>query len=155
MKQNRLLIPVLTLIMLVACTSDGGHDRPSVKYGGHLTYSTVPTGPFRSARSWIRSLNEQGVPCRFQRKRHPDNAFFKYQDSGSCVFTGGHTLTVWIVKDAHKTFRRRIAYFLKTPSPTSYFYRQNWLVIATKSIPAQAIQTIRELFHARVRQNLG
>lgn len=154
-KRTRLLIPVLALVMLVACTSDGGHDRLSVKYGGNLPYSTVPTGPFRSARSLIRSLNQQGVPCRFQRDRHPDNAFFKYQDSASCAFASGHTLMVWIVKDARKTFRSRIAYFLKTPNPTSYFYRQNWLVIATDSIPAQAVQTIRELFHARARQNLG
>jgi hypothetical protein len=162
-KRTRLLIPVLVLVMLVACTSDGGHDHPSVKLGGPVPYSIVPTGPFRSAGSWIRSLNRQGVPCRLQRNRHPDNAPFRYQDSGSCVFDNGHKLTVWIVRNAEKTYRTGIPNIFKHPLPrgpretgagnlTRYFYRQNWLVIATKSIPAQAIQTIRELFQARVRQ---
>ncbi len=54
-----------------------------------------------------------------------------------------------------KTFRSRIAYFLKTPSPTRYFYRQNWLVMAFHSIPKEAIKTIQESFQARMRQNLG
>jgi hypothetical protein len=158
-------VVVATIVAVVLIAASNHPIRPKAARGiglapltvdsGRQNHSRSLTGSFPTAESWIHSLNQQGIPCRFQRKRHPDNAFFKYQDSGSCAFDSGHTLTVWIVKDAEKTFRKRFASFLKTPSPARYFYRQNWLVMTFQSIPKEAIQTIGESFHAHMRQNLS
>jgi hypothetical protein len=143
-KRTRLLIPVLALVMLVACTSDGGHDHSSVKYGGNLPYSTVPTGPFRSARSWIRALNQQGVPCRRTTSEHPPPVPFLFRDLGYCRLDNGDTVTVWIVGNA----TRIMSHLAGNRGPGYVFYRDDWLALVPVTAPANVVSTIRQSFHA-------
>ncbi len=64
-----LIFLALTLVTLAACTSCS-QQRTFLAKPGEPDHSPALTGPFPTAETWIESLNQQGVPCRFQRNRH-------------------------------------------------------------------------------------
>ena len=127
-RQICLLILILALLLLAACTHDAS-----------------PTGPFQTGDDWIRALNQQGVRCRpigLDRTPPPPRLI---DDLRYCRLDNGDTVTIWIVDNAKQMFDSRLA---GSHGPRYIFYRANWLAFVPNTAPAKAVSTIRQSFKA-------
>ncbi len=127
-KHTCLLILILALLLLAACTHDASL-----------------TGPFKTGDDWIRALNQEGVRCRPFGLEHPPPPPRLIEDVRNCHLDNGDTVTIWIVDDAKQMFDSRLA---GSYGPRYIFYRANWLAFVPNTAPAKAVSTIRQSFKA-------
>jgi hypothetical protein len=138
MKRFSIAVVALAMLLLVACGAKGSPEAAGA--GGSQTPSR-----FKSAGELIQSLNKAGVVCK--PAMHPGlGPQIAGAIPGACTLSNGDRLTVLIVPNAAQAYQSQ---FAKVQLTGHVLYGANWVVIAPDSAPAQALQTIRDSFHAR------
>jgi hypothetical protein len=130
----RLLVVVLGLLMLAACTQASPID-----------HGTVLQRPltFKTGAAWVRELNWHGIPCRLDLLGPSPRPTFPYVDTARCRLLSGDSLNVWIVMDSDRTYQ---AHFRTTREKYSIFYRDNWLATTPSTVPAEIATMVRVAF---------
>jgi predicted small secreted protein len=138
MKRFSIAVVVLAMLLLAACGAKGN------PVGAGAGTKQTPSR-FKSAGELIQNLNKAGVVCK--PAMHPGlGPQIAGAIPGACTLSNGDRLTVLIVPNAAQAYQSQ---FAKVQLTGHVLYGANWVVIAPDSAPAQALQTIRDSFHAR------